>query len=148
LANQQSLDLVYMQTALLHAELSKAQRAKVGSCLVTTQGVCLTGYNGTPIGMDNICEDVVGWNINTHQDVLVTKPEVLHSELNCLMKAAREGISVVGGTIYITLSPCVQCSAMLIQAGIKRVVYLQQYRCTKGLDLLAKAGIVVDKLEI
>ena len=64
------------------------------------------------------------------------------------MKAAREGISVVGGTIYITLSPCIQCSAMLIQAGIQRVVYLQQYRCSEGLDLLRKAGIIVDKMEL
>lgn len=147
MANQQSLDLVYMQTALLHAGLSKAQRARVGSCLVTTQGVCLTGYNGTPIGMDNTCETLEPDEF-PRQPKLVTKPEVLHSELNCLMKAAREGISVLGSTIYITLSPCIACSAMLIQAGVKRVVYLQQYRCTKGLDLLAKAGIVVDKLEI
>lgn len=148
MANQQSLDLVYMQTALLHAGLSKARRAKVGSCLVTTQGVCLTGYNGTPIGMDNSCEVATDWDVNTKQEILVTKPEVLHAELNCLMKAAREGISVLDSTIYITLSPCIACSAMLIQAGIKRVVYLQQYRCTKGLELLSKAGIVVDKLEI
>lgn len=147
MANQQSLDLVYMQTALSHAGLSKAQRVKVGSCLVTTHGVCLTGYNGTPIGMNNACETIETEDF-PFEPVLVTKPEVLHAELNCLMKAAREGISIVGGTIYITLSPCVQCSAMLIQAGIKRVVYLQQYRCTKGLDLLAKAGIVVHKLEI
>lgn len=147
MASQESLDLIYMQTALLHASLSKATRAKVGSCLVTKQGVCLTGYNGTPSGMDNTCEIFEHINF-TGETKSHTKPEVLHSELNCLMKAAREGISVVGGTIYITLSPCIQCSAMLIQAGIKRVVYLEQYRCTNGLDLLRKAGIVVNKLEL
>lgn len=136
-----------MQTALLHASMSKAVRAKVGSCLVTTQGVCLTGYNGTATGMDNTCEVLVPDSI-LRQQVLVTKPDVLHSELNCLMKAAREGVSVLGSTLYVTLSPCIQCSAMMIQAGIQRVVYLQQYRDTKGLDLLNQAGIIVNKLEI
>ena len=147
MASRESLDLVYMQTALLHASLSKATRAKVGSCLVTMQGACLTGYNGTPAGMDNTCE-ILFQDEFPREPELVTKPDVLHSELNCLMKAAREGISVVGGTIYITLSPCIQCSAMLIQAGIQRVVYLQQYRCSEGLDLLRKAGIIVDKMEL
>lgn len=147
MASQESLDLVYMQTALLHASLSKATRAKVGSVLVTEHGVCLTGYNGTAIGLDNSCEIFVPDEF-PRPPKLITKPDVLHSELNCLMKAAKEGVSVVNGTIYITLSPCVQCSAMLIQAGIKRVVYLQQYRDTKGLDLLNQAGIVVDRLEL
>jgi len=147
MASKESLDLVYMQTALLHASLSKATRAKVGSCLVTKQGVCLTGYNGTAAGLDNTCEILVPDEF-PREPKLVTKPDVLHSELNCLMKAAREGISVVDGTIYISLSPCIQCSAMLIQAGIKRVVYLEQYRCQKGIDLLRKAGTIVDKLEL
>jgi len=147
LPSKESLDYIYMQTALLHASMSKAVRAKVGSCLVTTQGVCLTGYNGTATGMDNTCEVLVPDSI-LRQQVLVTKPDVLHSELNCLMKAAREGVSVLGSTLYVTLSPCIQCSAMMIQAGIQRVVYLQQYRDTKGLDLLNQAGIIVNKLEI
>ena len=138
MASQESLDLIYMQTALLHASLSKATRAKVGSCLVTTQGVCLTGYNGEYSGGSNICEDDSG----------LTKPTVIHSELNCVLRAAKEGISVLDSTLYVTLSPCQSCASMLIQAGIKRVVYLEQYRCTKGLDLLRKAGIVADKLEL
>lgn len=138
MASQESLDLVYMQTALLHASLSKAVRAKVGSCLVTKQGVCLTGYNGEYSGGSNICEDELG----------VTKPTVIHSELNCILRAAKEGISVLDSTLYVTLSPCQSCSAMLIQSGIKRVVYLQQYRCNKGIDLLQQAGIVVHKLEL
>lgn len=138
MASRESLDLVYMQTALLHASLSKAARAKVGSCLVTKQGVCLTGYNGEYSGGSNICEDEDG----------LTKPTVIHSELNCVLRAAKEGISVLDSTLYVTLSPCQSCASMLIQAGIKRVVYLQQYRCSEGLDLLRKAGIIVDKLEL
>ena len=147
MASKESLDLVYMQTALLHASLSYAQRTKVGCTLVTKNGVCLTGYNGTATGLDNTCEILVPDEF-PRSPKLVTKPDVLHAELNCLMKAAREGVSVVDGTIYITLSPCVQCSAMLIQSGIKRVVYLQQYRDSNGLDLLNQAGIIVSKLEI
>lgn len=147
MASQGSLDKVYMQTALLHASLSKASRAKVGAVLVTQQGVCLTGYNGTPIGLDNTCEELK-FNTITGEHEPYTKPEVLHAELNCLTKSAREGVSVVGGTIYITLSPCIQCSAMLIQAGIKRVVYNQHYRCNKGIDLLRSSGIIVDRLEL
>lgn len=138
MASQESLDLVYMQTALLHASLSKAIRAKVGSCLVTRQGVCLTGYNGEYSGGSNTCEDEHG----------VTKPTVIHSELNCILKAAKEGISVLDSTLYVNLSPCQSCGAMIIQSGIKRVVYLQQYRCNKGIDLLQQAGIVVHKLEL
>ena len=138
MASRESLDLVYMQTALLHASLSKATRAKVGSCLVTKQGVCLTGYNGNYSGGGNVCEDEYG----------MTKPTVIHSELNCVLRAAKEGISVLDSTLYVTLSPCQSCASMLIQAGIQRVVYLQQYRCSEGLDLLRKAGIIVNKMEV
>lgn len=141
MADQQALDQCYMQTALLHSKLSKAQRAKVGACLVTKQGVCLTGFNGTYSGADNCCEDVV-------DGALVSKLEVLHAENNCLLKAAREGVSVLGSTVYITLSPCVACSAMLIQAGVERVVYLEDYRCSKGLQLLKEAGIIVHQLNL
>lgn len=138
MASQESLDLVYMQTALLHASLSKAVRAKVGAVLVTQQGVCLTGFNGGYPGDDNICEDEEG----------NTKPTVIHAELNCCLRAAKEGVSTLGSTMYVSLSPCLSCSSMLIQAGIKRVVYLQNYRCQKGLDLLQQAGIIVSKLEL
>lgn len=138
MASQESLDLIYMQTALLHASLSKATRAKVGSCLVTNQGVCLTGYNGEYSGGSNICEDEDG----------LTKPTVIHSELNCVLRAAKEGISVLDSTLYVNLSPCQSCASMLIQAGIKRVVYLEQYRCHQGIDLLLRAGIIVNKMEL
>lgn len=136
--SQYSLDQTYLGTALLHAKLSKAIRKQTGAVLVTENGVTLTGYNGTPAGLDNDCEH---WDDNNS---FVTKPEVIHAELNCLLKASREGVSVLNSTMYITLSPCVQCAAMMIQAGIKRVVYLEQYRCTKGLDLLEEAAIIYE----
>lgn len=149
MANQKELDSTYMGVAILHAKLSKARRTRVGACLVTNQGVCIPGYNGTPSGLCNNCEDLApagqikqepyGW--------LVTKPEVIHAELNCILKAAKEGISCKNATAYVTLSPCVPCAAMLINAGIARLVYQDIYRDTQGLDLLKKAGIVTEKYE-
>ena len=139
---QTSLDDTYMGTALLHARLSKARRAQVGAVLVTQQGVTLTGYNGTPTGLSNECEQEVHDIGRLHPD-LVTKPEVVHAELNCVLKAAKEGVSCLNSTVYVTLMPCVPCSAMLIQAGIKELVYKDVYRDTQGIDLLEKAGILV-----
>lgn len=126
---QQELDDVYMGMARLHSGLSKAVRKKVGSALVTPAGIVLTGYNGTPSGFSNVLEHKV-------DGTLVTKPEVIHSELNCILKAARQGISVENSILYVTLSPCVACSAMLLSAGIKEVVYAEEYRITDGIDLL------------
>lgn len=139
MANQKELDGVYMQTALAHASLSKAVRAQVGAVLVTSHGVTLTGYNGTPRGLNNCCEVFQTWYDGP---VYVTKPEVIHAELNCIMKAAREGVSCVDSTVYVTLSPCVQCSAMMIQAGVKRLVYKTPYRDMAGLILLKEAGVL------
>ena len=148
LADQKQLDETYMGTALLHAKLSKARRAQVGAVLVTSHGVTLTGYNGTPTGRSNECEVVVKTSLPyLFEDTLVTKQEVIHAELNCIMKAAREGVSTINGTIYVTLSPCIQCSAMLVQAGIKRVVYKQLYRDTKGIELLQDCGILVQSYD-
>lgn len=144
MANQQQLDETYMGTALLHARLSKARRAQVGAVLVTSQGVTLTGYNGTPTGRSNECELLQTWH---EGPVYVTKPEVIHAELNCIMKAAREGVSCIGATVYVTLSPCVQCSAMLVQAGVKRVVYKQLYRDDSGVELLKSCGILVQSYD-
>lgn len=141
MANQKELDGVYMQTALAHASLSKAVRAQVGAVLVTSHGVTLTGYNGTPRGLDNCCEELKPQPF-PHEPALVTKPEVIHAELNCIMKAAREGVSCVDATVYVTLSPCVQCSAMMIQAGVKRLVYKTPYRDMSGLLLLKEAGVL------
>lgn len=145
MADQKQLDETYMGTALLHAKLSKARRAQVGAVLVTSHGVTLTGYNGTPTGRSNDCEEEhidKDWFVTR-----ITKPEVIHAELNCIMKAAREGVSCIGATVYVTLSPCIQCSAMLVQAGVKRVVYMQQYRDVTGIELLQDCGILVQSFE-
>ena len=145
MADQKSLDETYMGTAMLHARLSKAKRAQVGAVLVTSQGVTLTGYNGTPRGLPNECETVVKTSLPyLFEDTLVTKREVIHAELNCILKAAREGVSCIDATMYVTLSPCVPCAAMMIQAGVKRLVYKEMYRDQGGIDLLQRAGIVVE----
>lgn len=147
MANQKELDGVYMQVAIAHAKLSKAARAKVGACMVTSNGVILAGYNGTPSGWSNTCEDIVqiAHGENAGECYTKTKPEVIHAELNCIMKAAREGVSVQGATLYVTLQPCVQCSAMLSQAGIRRIVYMDEYRDTSGIDMLIARGIIPER---
>lgn len=145
MADQKSLDETYMGTAMLHARLSKAKRAQVGSVLVTSQGVTLTGYNGTPAGRPNECETEhidKDWFVTR-----ITKPEVIHAELNCILKAAREGVSCIGATMYVTLSPCVPCAAMMIQAGVKRLVYKEMYRDQGGINLLRDATIDVELYE-
>lgn len=125
---------LYLNIAKEFSKLSKADKLKVGACLVTKTGVILGGVNGTPTGLDNKCEDYT-------EDGLVTRPEVLHAEKNAILKAAREGVSVMESTMYLTHSPCVQCASMLIQAGVKKVYYRLSYRCDSGLKLLDKAGI-------
>ena len=125
-----NLDSVYMGTALLYAKQSKATRAKVGAVLVTKTGVVIPGYNGTPIGTDNTCEDVDN----------VTLPETIHAETNCVLKAAREGISVVDSVLYVTLAPCQTCAAMLLQAGVSKIVFREFYRNSLGLNYLRKYG--------
>ena len=137
-----TFDDVYMGTALLHAKKSKATRAKVGAVLVTKTGIIIPGYNGTPSGTDNVCEDK-DWSQyeETGECILVTKPEVLHAELNTIMKAAREGVSVLDSTVYVTLSPCLPCAAMLLQAGISRLIYKDKYRDNSGVEYLQKYGI-------
>jgi len=132
--SQHELDTCYMKVALAHSELSKANRKKVGACLVTPSGVIIPGYNGTPAGWDNVCE------YNN-----VTSPYVIHAELNCILKASKEGISIKGSNIYVTLSPCQQCSAMIAQAGISEVIYLEEYRDKTGIYELMKNNIKVRK---
>ena len=95
------------------------------------------GYNGTPSGFENICEDENG----------VTKPYVLHAEANAISKVAKSGNSSEGATLFVTASPCLECSKLIIQSGIKRVVYRDEYRLTDGIDLLRRAGIVVEKVD-
>lgn len=139
---QSELDSTYMGTAILHAKLSKAIRKKVGAVAVTQHGVTLTGYNGRHAGADNRCEDT-----NPETGEITTRADVLHAEQNTILKAAREGISLTGAIMYITLSPCLQCSAMMAQVGIKEVIYIEDYRSLDGVELLKKAGINVTKFE-
>lgn len=146
MASQESLDLVYMQTAMLHAGLSYAQRTKVGACLVTRTGIIIPGVNGLPKELGNELE-YQEFVFNTKETRLITKPEVVHAEQACLNKSAREGVAVEGSTLYTSLSPCAQCASNMIWLKVQRVVYLQQYRDTRGLDLLKQAGIIVSKLD-
>lgn len=130
-------DEIYMSFAQGISVKSKAQRRKVGACIVTKHGVTLSGYNGTPKGWDNTCED----------ENNVTKPEVIHAELNCVLKAAREGISLTDSICYVTLAPCVSCAAMLFQAGIVEVIYKEDYRDSRGIEELRKYGVKVKKIK-
>lgn len=148
--SQNKLDQYYMSLALRVAELSHGVRAKVGSCLVTENDVSILSCNGLPTALGNALEElkpyepINGVTIKGFQ--LVTKSEVIHAELNAVLKCAKEGVSVKGATIYTTLSPCKACSSMLASCGVSRVVYLEEYRDTSGIDILNECGIVVDKL--
>lgn len=144
MSTQKESDDLYMGTALLYGRLSRAIRAKVGAVLVTSQGIIIGGVNGTASGRSNNCEELKPQPF-PNKPALFTKPEVIHAELNCILKAAREGVSCVGSTVYVTLSPCVPCSAMLVQAGIKRLIYEVQYRDPSGIELLESCGIEVSK---
>ena len=117
--------------ASIWAENSYCQRRKVGAIIVKDQMIISDGYNGTPSGFENICEDEDGR----------TKPYVLHAEANAITKVARSNNSSDNATLYVTASPCVECAKLIIQAGIKRVVYNELYRICDGLDLLTRAGI-------
>lgn len=150
MASQRELDECYMGCALAHARMSKAVRAKVGAALVTPQGVILPGVNGLPTQLGNKCEivmDDANARMNPKAYGLKTKDEVIHAELNCIMKAAKEGVSISGSTLYVTLSPCVQCASMMLAAGVKRVVYKDVYRDTSGIDLLRNAGLEVQQYD-
>lgn len=126
----------YMETARSFAMLSHAERKKVGAIVVTPQDVVLYSWNGRPAGDDNCCE-VDG----------VTHPEVLHAERNLVAKAAREGISMKDSSVYVTLSPCLPCAMMMFQAGVKTLVYDEEYRLTDGIDFLKRKNINVIKYE-
>lgn len=129
-------DLRYMQMARIWAENSYCERRKVGAILVKERMIISDGFNGTPSGFPNVCED--GNNVSL--------PYVLHAEANAITKVARSNNSSDGATLYITDSPCIECSKLIIQAGIQRVVYGRQYRLTDGIELLKRAGIQVDYL--
>ena len=135
---QLKLDKRYIRMASVWAENSYRTRRQVGALIVKNQMIISDGYNGTPSGFENICEDDHG----------VTKPYVLHAEANAITKIARSNNSSDGATLYVTASPCIECAKLIIQAGIKRVVYAREYRLTDGADLLRQAGIKVDFIEI
>ena len=135
---QHLLDERYMRMASIWAENSYCQRRKVGALIVKDKMIISDGYNGTPSGFENICEDENG----------ETKPYVLHAEANAITKVARSHNSSMGATMYVTTSPCIECAKLIIQAGIRRVVYSQKYRRTDGAALLERAGIVVVYIDI
>ncbi len=127
----------YMKMASIWATNSYCKRRQVGALLVKDRMIISDGYNGTPSGFENICEDENG----------VTKPYVLHAEANAISKVAKSANSADGATLYVTASPCVECAKLIIQSGIRRVVYRDEYRLTDGIDLLRRAGIEVEKID-
>lgn len=132
------LDKRYLRMAQIWAENSYCKRRQVGALVVKDKRIISDGYNGTPSGFENNCEDAEN----------ITKPYVLHAEANAITKLARSHNSSEGATIYITASPCIECSKLLIQAGIKRVVYGEKYRLEDGLRLLQKANIETVYIEV
>lgn len=139
---QNKLDKTYLQMAILWGNnMSRARRKKVGALLVKNGQIISDGYNGTPKGFDNNCE------IDT-ENGLVTKREVLHAESNCITKVAKSTNSSDGSILYITCSPCIDCAKLIIQSGIIGVVYGEIYRDSSGIDLLIKAGIKVEQIDI
>jgi len=130
---QQTLDYRYLRMAKIWAENSYCKRRKVGALVVKDKMIISDGYNGTPSGFDNVCED--------SRDL--TFPYVLHAEANAITKLARSSNNSDGSTLYVTASPCIECAKLIIQAGIKRVVYAEKYRLEDGIALLQRAGIEV-----
>lgn len=141
-------DDTYMKMACSLKELSYAKRNQVGCLVVSDNGqIIAQGYNGMPTGYPNGCEDQV-WNPDNNNYELVTKPEVLHAESNAISKCAKYNVSSNNATAYVTLSPCLQCSKILVQSGIKRVVFLDEYRDLSPLGMLIATGIIVDKIDL
>ena len=130
---QRKFDQRYLEMARIWAKNSYCTRRQVGALVVMNNMIISDGYNGTPSGFENVCEDDNG----------ITKPYVLHAEANAITKLARSSNNSEGATIYITASPCIECAKLIIQAGIKRVVYGEKYRLTDGIELLERAGIEV-----
>lgn len=133
----QKFDSRYLEMAAVWAKNSYCKRRQVGALIVKDKMIISDGYNGTPSGFENICEDESG----------ATKPYVLHAEANAISKVAKSGNSSEGATLYVTASPCMECAKLIIQSGIKRVVYRDQYRITDGVDLLKRAGVEVEQID-
>ncbi len=135
---QLKLDERYLRMALIWAENSYCIRRQVGALLVKDKMIISDGYNGTPSGFENVCEDE---NDNT-------KPYVLHAEANAITKVAKSNNSSDGATLYVTSSPCLECSKLIIQAGIRRVVFSEAYRMNDGVELLLRAGVDIVRVEL
>ncbi|MDR2040760.1 MAG: dCMP deaminase family protein [Tannerella sp.] len=135
---QLEIDKRYLRMARIWAENSYCRRRQVGALIVKNQMIISDGYNGTPSGFENLCED----------ENNVTKPYVLHAEANAITKVAASSNSSKGATIYITASPCIECAKLIIQAGIVRVVYGEEYHTEEGRCLLLRAGVAVDYIDI
>ena len=133
---REKYDKAYLRIAKEWGNLSYCQRKKVGAIIVKNRMIISDGYNGTPSGFENKCEDEEG----------NTKWHVLHAEANAILKCATSTQSAEGSTLYITLSPCTDCSKLILQAGIKRIVYIQQYKDLSGLEFLEKAGITIQHI--
>lgn len=134
---QRKLDERYLRMAKIWAENSYCRRRQVGALIVKDKMIISDGYNGTPSGFENVCEE------DGH-----TKAYVLHAEANAITKVAKSNNNSLGATLYVTCSPCIECSKLIIQSGIKRVVYSERYHCTDGIELLERAGIDVELLEV
>lgn len=130
-------DRSYLEMARIWASNSYCRRRQVGALLVKDKMIISDGYNGTPSGFENVCEDENG----------KTKPYVLHAEANAITKVAKSGNSSEGATLYVTAAPCIECAKLIIQSGIKRVVYTDEYRLDDGINLLRRAGIEVEKVD-
>lgn len=132
------LDQRYLRMANIWSENSYCKRRQVGALIVKDKMIISDGYNGTPSGFENVCED----------ENNVTKPYVLHAEANAITKVAKSGNSSDNATLYVTSSPCMECAKLIIQAGIKRVVFTENYRIEDGINLLKRAGIEVEQVDI
>ena len=128
-SKQLKFDKSYLEMAKIWAKNSYCERRQVGALIVKNKMIISDGYNGTPSGFENVCEDEEG----------MTKPYVLHAEANAITKVAKSNNSSDGATLYVTAAPCLECSKLIIQSGIKRVVYIDSYRLTDGIDLLERA---------
>ena len=133
---QHQFDGSYLNMAAVWARNSYCKRRQVGALIVKDRMIISDGYNGTPSGFENVCEEDGG-----------TKPYVLHAEANAITQVAKSSNSSAGATLYVTASPCLECAKLIIQSGIKRVVYSEEYRITDGIDLLRRAGVEVVKYE-
>ncbi len=135
---QESFDKRYLEMALIWARNSYCKRRQVGALIVKDKMIISDGYNGTPAGFENVCED----------ENNVTKPYVLHAEANAITKVARSNNSSESSTLYVTSAPCMECSKLIIQSGIRRVVYCNEYHKTDGLGLLSRAGIEIVYIDL